>query len=257
MFELAKDEWGLPVRENPLSKVRLSSAHARRERRLRNGELANLIAAARTCRNRLILPVILFAVETGMRRGEILSLRWEHIDRGGPSLLIPHSKNGHSRILPLTKVVADIIDTVPTLCERVFPLTRNAFRLAWERLRGRAGLVDLHFHDLRHEAISRFFEKGLSIPEVALLSGHRDARMLFRYTHPAREEIIRKLERADNGSDNALRACTHKQHHLSRRMSAFALNSGRAAGPLKESAKCHKRTFSKQRQGGHALVCKP
>jgi integrase len=73
-------------------------------------------------------------------------------------------------------------------------MSGNAFRLAWDRLRARAGLADLHFHDLRHEAISRFFEKGLSVPEVALLSGHRDARMLFRYTHPEREKIIRKLE---------------------------------------------------------------
>jgi integrase len=115
IFELAKDEWGLPVRENLLSKVRLSSTHARRERRLRNGELANLIAAARTCRNRLILPVILLAVETGMRRGEILSLRWEHIDRGSSSLFIPDTKNGHSRTLPLTKAAAHVIDTVPIL----------------------------------------------------------------------------------------------------------------------------------------------
>jgi integrase len=56
--------------------------------------------------------------------------------------------------------------------------------LAWERLKTRAGIRDLRFHDLRHEAISRFFELGLSIPEVSLISGHRDARMLFRYTHP-------------------------------------------------------------------------
>lgn len=195
MFELAKDEWGLPLRENPLSKVRLSSSHARRERRLRNGELDKLIAAAQTCSNRLIIPIILLAVETGLRRGEILTLRWEHIDREAASLLIPHTKNGHSRIIPLTKAAAKIIFTAPTLDDRVFPITANAFRLAWDRIRERAGIVDLHFHDLRHEAISTFFERGLSVPEVALLSGHRDARMLFRYTHPAREEIIRKLER--------------------------------------------------------------
>ncbi len=53
--------------------------------------------------------------------------------------------------------------------------------VAWERLRKRAGIADLHFYDLRHEAISRFFERGLSVPEVALISGHRDYRMLFRY----------------------------------------------------------------------------
>jgi integrase len=59
----------------------------------------------------------------------------------------------------------------------------------------RAGIDDLHFHDLRHEAISRFFELGLSVPEVALISGHRDMRMLFRYTHPMREQVRKKLHK--------------------------------------------------------------
>ena len=57
----------------------------------------------------------------------------------------------------------------------------------------RAGLSNLRFHDLRHEAVSRFFERGLSVPEVALISGHRDVRMLFRYTHPRPEDIAEKL----------------------------------------------------------------
>ena len=54
----------------------------------------------------------------------------------------------------------------------------------------RANVEDLRFHDLRREAISRFFEKGLSIPEVALISGHKDVRMLFRYTHLKAEDIV-------------------------------------------------------------------
>jgi integrase len=69
----------------------------------------------------------------------------------------------------------------------------NAFRLAWDRLKRRAGVSGLRFHDLRHEAVSRFFEKGLNVPEVAMISGHRDPRMLFRYTHPKAEEVAAKL----------------------------------------------------------------
>ena len=65
--------------------------------------------------------------------------------------------------------------------------------MAWKRLVKRARLKDLRFHDLRHEAISAFFERGLSVPEVALISGHRDARMLFRYTHPIAEKVAVKL----------------------------------------------------------------
>ncbi|MDA0341679.1 MAG: tyrosine-type recombinase/integrase [Proteobacteria bacterium] len=72
-------------------------------------------------------------------------------------------------------------------------MSPNAVRLSWGRLTHRAGIEDLHFHDLRHEAISRFFEMGLSVPEVALISGHRDPRMLFRYTHLRAEDVARKL----------------------------------------------------------------
>ena len=72
-------------------------------------------------------------------------------------------------------------------------MSANAVRLAWERLKNKGNIKDLHFHDLRHEAISRFFEKGLSIPEVALISGHKDVRMLFRYTHLKAKDVLIKL----------------------------------------------------------------
>jgi len=77
--------------------------------------------------------------------------------------------------------------------ERIFPVTDVAVRQAWGRLVRRAEITNLHFHDLRHEAISRFFEMGLSVPEVALISGHKDPRMLFRYTHLRAEDVVRKL----------------------------------------------------------------
>ena len=193
MFAVASDEWGLPFRENPLDKVRLKTIPHNRERRLKDGELDKLVIAARSCRNRLIGPIVLLAIETGMRRGEILNMRWEHIQRHTFALIIPHTKNGHSRSIPLTTGAIEILDGVAKQEARVFPLSANAFRLAWERLRARAGATDLHFHDLRHEAISRFFEKGLNVPEVALISGHRDPRMLFRYTHPKPRAIADKL----------------------------------------------------------------
>jgi integrase len=111
MFELAREEWGLPLHENPLRKVRVASVQGRRERRLKNGERDRLILATRACRNPLVLPIVLLAVETGMRRGEILSLQWEHVDRAASALLIPHTKNGHSRMLPLTRAAAAVLDT--------------------------------------------------------------------------------------------------------------------------------------------------
>ena len=72
-------------------------------------------------------------------------------------------------------------------------MSANAVRLAWEKLKVKGNIKDLHFNDLRHEAISRLFEKGLSIPEVALISGQRDVRMLFRYTHLKAEDVLIKL----------------------------------------------------------------
>jgi integrase len=196
LFEVARHEWGLPLRENPLANLSLDARDDKRERRLRPGELERLLQAANSSRNRYLGPIIRLAVETGMRRGEILAIRRSDIDVDRRCLLIPQTKNGHSRTIPLTTSTTALLEPFRSE-DRLFPLTANAFRLAWERLRRRAGLVDLHFHDLRHEAISLFFEQGLTAPEVALISGHRDMRMLFRYTHPVREQILAKLDRAN------------------------------------------------------------
>jgi integrase len=120
-------------------------------------------------------------------------MKWTDIDLAAGALLISSTKTGYARIIPLIPEAIKLLDGLPRSGERVFPLRANALRLAWERLRKRADLNDLHFHDLRHESISRFFEAGLSTAEVALISGHRDARMLFRYTHPLRERIVAQL----------------------------------------------------------------
>jgi integrase len=194
LFELARDEWGLPIRENPLDKLTLSTEQGRRERRLREGEFDRLIEAARSRKNPYVLPIIILAVETGMRRGEILAIQSEHFDAERRTLLIPQTKNGHSRTIPLSARAIEVLSGLPTGEARLFPLTANAFRLTWERVKSKAGIDDLHFHDLRHEAVSRFFEKGLAMPEVALISGHRDPRMLFRYTHPIARMIADKLD---------------------------------------------------------------
>ena len=200
LFEIARDEWGLPIRENPLDKLRLDAPDQRRERRLRDGEWMKLVKAAQKCRNKLVPPIIRLAVETGMRRGEILALRETDFNADNQCLLIRETKNGHSRTIPLSSSATEIIrERVRNLGKsedqngRLFPITANSLRLAWTRATKRAELEDLHFHDLRHEAISRFFEKGLTMPEVALLSGHRDLRMLTRYAHAQRQLISQKL----------------------------------------------------------------
>src|SRR5262249_4686402 len=153
-----------------------------RIRRVADREAALLSSATDRCRNPLIKPLVELAMATGMRRGELLRAQWSDLDWQKRTLHVPQTKNGHPRTIALSGAALEIIDELPKNNERLFPLSANAVRLAWGRLAKRAGVVDLHFHDLRHEAISRFFEKGLSVPEVALISGHRDVRMLFRYT---------------------------------------------------------------------------
>jgi hypothetical protein len=122
---------------------------------------------------------------------EIFKMNFDPAKR---TLLIPESKNGSSQTIPLSISAVELLRAHPANHERFFPITANAFRPAWERVKERAGIEDLRFHDLRHEAISRFFEKSLSVPEVSLISGHRDLRMLLRYTHPMTDGILRKLD---------------------------------------------------------------
>jgi len=194
MFTIAREQWEVPLRINPMARLKLGNVDRRRERRLRPGELEVLQTAVRKTRNPLLLPIILFALETAMRRGEIAAMRWDDVDLERRSVLIPEAKNGHPRRIPLSRKAMAILEGLSRTEERVFPTSTNAIRLAWEKLTTRAGIDDLHFHDLRHEAISRLFEKGLTVPEVASISGHRDIRMLMRYAHAQTSAVLGKLD---------------------------------------------------------------
>lgn len=197
-FDVAMREWGIPLRENPLIKLKKLKVNDARSRRLKAEEWEAIKTAADVCRNPFIMPLIRLAVETAMRRGELLAMKWEHIDFENRTILIPITKNGHSRTIPLTSEAIRILKEIQNMKradkKHVFPgVTGNAANHVWDRIVERAQINNLHFHDLRHEAISRFFERGLSVPEVAVISGHRDFRMLFRYTHLRAEDIARKL----------------------------------------------------------------
>lgn len=192
-FELARREWGIALPFNPIRQIQLPNPSKPRQRRLDSSDTEQLFAAMKAGSPWYLKPVITLALETGMRRGELLSIRWNDIDLVSCTLKVLRTKNGHPRTVPLSPLAVAILGGLPRSDARIFPVTGNAVRLAWERLKRRAGVVDLRFHDLRHEAVSRLFELGLSVPEVAMVSGHRDARMLFRYTHPRAEDVARKL----------------------------------------------------------------
>ena len=194
-LKIAINEWGLMLSSNPVDKVKMPPASKPRQRRLNDGEFDRLKAASASTLNPHIWLIIVFAIETGMRRSEILGLEWHQVDFNRQTALLPITKNGSTREVPLSHKALDVLrrqkarNDTPT----PFPVNANSLRLAWDRLRARAGLSELRFHDLRHEAISRFFEMGLNMPEVAVISGHRDPRMLFRYTHLRAEDLLPKL----------------------------------------------------------------
>jgi integrase len=193
-YDLARLEWGYRSLKNPLKEVRRPAESNARERRLIRGEYEKLRKQAINTRATYLWPLIQLAIETGMRRSELLNFKWDDTDLDARLATLYDTKNGQNRTIPLTKKAVAVLIDVPRTSTRIFPVTPVAVRQAWDRLTTRAGIEDLHFHDLRHEAISRFFERGLSVPEVALISGHKTPSQLFRYTQMTADHVLTKLD---------------------------------------------------------------
>lgn len=196
IFEIARLKWKIPIEPNPIARIRKPKSSPPRERRLAAGEWEKLGNACQSSRNKLLWPLLRFAVATGMRRGEMLNAKWSDLDADARTLHIPETKTGVPRTIPLSATAMTVLGELALAWRgepNIFPLTSEAAKLSWKRMVQRAGIAGLTFHDLRHEAISRFFELGLSVPEVSLISGHKDPRMLFRYTHLRAENIVSRL----------------------------------------------------------------
>lgn len=197
-IEIARKEWGAPLVGNPVRQITLPSPSKVRGQRLPEGAEASLMAALSETRVWYLRPLITLALETGMRRGELLALEWANIDVKARLAHLETSKNGFGRSVPLTRKAIQTLEALPVSGSQVFPIKANAVRLAWERLRSRAGLKHVKLHSMRHEAISRMFELGLSVPEVSVVSGHRTLSCLQRYTHIRPENVADKLARLSN-----------------------------------------------------------
>lgn len=192
-IDVARREWGVHLRENPCKLVRRPKTPRGRSRRLRDDEETRLLEAADAGRSRLMKPIIILALETGMRRGEIVGLRWECVDLKRRIAHIPVTKNDSPRDVPLSVRATSTLKALARTDMRVFPCSGHSVQQAWEHLRRRAGVPDLKFHDLRHEAVSRLFERGLNVLEVSAISGHKELRMLARYTHLRAEDLVARL----------------------------------------------------------------
>lgn len=197
LLEVARRDWGYALPENPAKLVRRPSVGPGRSRRLSQLEYEQLVAACSKSRSNLLLPIVQLALETAMRLGELLSLRWRDVETQVGSVQLAETKNGHPRTVPLSPRALEILAGIPRHISdpRIFWCWKAAdgFENAWRRALARTDIKDLRFHDLRHEATSRLAEKIPNVIELAAITGHRHIQMLARYYHPKVEDLAKKL----------------------------------------------------------------
>jgi integrase len=215
IFRYAEQDMGISLPAgNPVRSVRKPARDNARDRRLKPGELDYLLRAAEQARSRVGLPqIITLAVETSMRLGELLALEWRYVDLTARTAHLPRTKNGESRTVALSSAAVAALQALPRRLDgRVFGwAATDSFEKTWARCKARARamyeaecaargvqldpafLADLRFHDLRHEATSRLFEKGLGVMEVASMTGHKSLSMLKRYTHIEAQKLAARL----------------------------------------------------------------
>jgi len=198
-----------------IRKLRLLPPGNERERRLQEGEEEKLMAVPVRKANR-IKYAVRFLLATGMRRGELLRACRSHVDWKRCTLTIPESKTDwktgeKGRVIPLfpdamavlrelpTRIVVDPKTGDKNVEDRLFAINPRGLTRAFERLCEDAGIEGLRLHDLRHEATSRLFERGLSIQEVASITGHHDWRSLKRYTHIKPAHLLAQASRQSGG----------------------------------------------------------
>jgi len=194
-IDTARREWDVYMPTNPCTLVRRPPQGRPRDRRLQGDEEQRLLAACHGARNKWLAHCVALAIETGMQRGELLGLLWDNVDLERRTAFLPVTKNGESRGVPLSSRAVAVLRGLPAASNgRVFgELTPLALRLSFNRATRRAGITGLRLHDLRHEATSRFFEKGLNVMEVASVTGHKTLQMLKRYTHLSVTDLATRL----------------------------------------------------------------
>jgi integrase len=201
VLTIASKDWGIALPQNPVKMISLPKADKVRTRRLEVGEEQKLLET----NNQKLRRIIVLALETAMRRGEILNIKKSHIDFHKSVLLIPSTKTDTPRTIPLSTDAVTVLraqlrtshsgyeGVIPLHELTVFDYKPRGLSGEFLKLCRRKGIQDLHFHDLRHEATSRLFEKGLNPVEVATITGHKDTRMLMRYTHLRAEDLVERL----------------------------------------------------------------
>jgi len=214
MFNLAVD-WGL-AQSNPVTKVKLFSENdTQKERILAYDEEASLLAESPD----YLTPILIVALNTGMRRGEILNLRWDQVDLGQRQIAVKKTKSGKDRIIPINSQLLAVLSLLGPPRGKsglVFPNpatgkpytdVKKSFKLACKR----AGIEGFRFHDLRHTFASRLVEAGVDIVTVRDLLGHFSVRVTQRYIHPGKSQKVLAVEvlaqKAAQNGGNLLHPC--------------------------------------------------
>jgi integrase len=196
VFSVAQREWSLNI-ANPIEAIRKPSDSRARTRRLEGDEYSQLLKACQASSSEQLAPLFILATETGMRLGEMLGMKWSDVDLENRLISLHDTKNGFSRVVPLSSKAVETLLHLPCSIKdkRVFYSwgRSDSVKQAWRRVMDRVGVQGLHFHDLRREAVSRLFERGLNQLEVASISGHRTLSMLAVYTKFKPENLLHKL----------------------------------------------------------------
>lgn len=196
VFSIAITEWGLDHLTNPVLKIRKPKTPPGRSRRLSPVEERKILRAAIRHPNHELYAIIVLALETAMRQGEILALRWENVSWKKRTVFLLLTKNGDAREVPLSRAAYAILcnHMTPAAEGRVFSYSTAGLKSSWRSFILGLGIQDLHFHDLRHSSISSLMERGLNTMEVASISGHKSMAMLKRYTHLFAYKLVDKLD---------------------------------------------------------------
>ena len=190
----AINEWGCYIRENPVKGNLRCKENNKRNRRLEAGEYEKLMSSCKS--NRAFwCPVIDFAIHTGMRRGELLNITWDMVQWDKKFIKLPAhiTKTNRDRNVPLQPHAIEILQNLPrSLGGKIFPIGIKNFERSWRAICKRASITGLRFHDLKREAVSRLFEKGLSVSEVQTFVGNSFA-TLSVYTEHNSTTLAEKL----------------------------------------------------------------
>jgi integrase len=202
VYTVAMSAWGMAYLVNPvpLARTALPPTAPGRNRRLEDGEQQQLLDVA----SPIIAKVIRFALATAMRRSEIAGLRWDQVNTKLRTALLPKTKNGEARSVPLSPDALKVLEDLSKPFDKrqsVFGLDVEGISSGWKRARTAAGIRGLRFHDLRHEAISRLFEEtDLDSMEIMAITGHKTPQMLARYTHLRAHRLADRLAGVARGA---------------------------------------------------------